>query len=286
VNEKFLPALVQLRLRGASMVADAQFQTIAGPGVPERTLFDGAGTVRLRPCRLFVRNTVDGTCVHVTLPTSWETAPVGRLLAMLARRWDLPAWDVHLETVRSVLANEQLLYAAIVPRETLLLKHGPAPGWRGDPSTRSQLWVWGRRVDGCISLTPERQPGLFAHRVQQVALGAEHALVVTRDGLALTWGRNDSGQLGTGDEKPRPAPAVVRALSATLCEGAFCGAHCSAVVVAGGRYAVLLRYIYMSMSMSRYIGYPEAVPLPPSVTRQNYTADCKLHPREVAFGNV
>jgi hypothetical protein len=37
--------------------------------------------------------------------------------------------------------------------------------------------------------------------VHAVALGAEHALLVTRAGLALSWGSNGSGQLGTGDEE-------------------------------------------------------------------------------------
>ena len=51
---------------------------------------------------------------------------------------------------------------------------------------------------------------LRAHQVRRVAMGEEHALVVTMVGLVLSWGRNDCGQLGTGDERPFAAPRVVR----------------------------------------------------------------------------
>jgi len=78
-------------------------------------------------------------------------------------------------------------------------------------------------------------PHARGRQVQAVALGAEHALLVTRDGLALSWGSNGSGQLGTGDEEPRSLPAVVRLLAATRCVVPSCGARCSGVVDASGR---------------------------------------------------
>jgi hypothetical protein len=39
--------------------------------------------------------------------------------------------------------------------------------------------------------------------------GLDHAVAVTDEGVALSWGRNDRGQLGLGDTNDRNTPAVV-----------------------------------------------------------------------------
>eukprot|EP00962_Isochrysis_galbana_P039432 scaffold14102_cov128-Isochrysis_galbana.AAC.8 len=306
------------------------FDVIAGPGVP-RPRLNGAGCARRRGCVLFVRNDC-GTCVRVALPLSWEAAPVRKLSTLLAQRWALPVEEVHLESPRGPLADGQLLHAAIVPRETLYLKSGPAPAaaTSDEPPKRPQLWVWGRRVDGCVSLLPEPQPGLSVHQerarracasspprrigrrvltrltrlaepapcpvapfplltsadphtphargrqVQAVALGAEHALLVTRDGLALSWGSNGSGQLGTGDEEPRSLPAVVRLLAATRCVVPSCGARCSGVVDASGRLWTWGEHQPANAPSSLHSSW---------INRHGAT-ECGLGVREVAFGQA
>ncbi|MFB5269427.1 OmpL47-type beta-barrel domain-containing protein [Paenibacillus enshidis] len=45
------------------------------------------------------------------------------------------------------------------------------------------------------------------------AVGADHALVLRRDGTVLSWGDNSSGQLGTGSKTSSDVPSVVPGLS-------------------------------------------------------------------------
>jgi len=45
-------------------------------------------------------------------------------------------------------------------------------------------------------------------RVAQVSVGTEHAAVVTEGGRVFSWGANDFGQLGTGDEQTRVLPVL------------------------------------------------------------------------------
>ena len=62
---------------------------------------------------------------------------------------------------------------------------------------------------------PCRQPGLGRHEIHKLALGDEHVLALTAVGLVLAWGRNDSGQLGTGDRADQPSPVRLRHMDFT-----------------------------------------------------------------------
>lgn len=52
---------------------------------------------------------------------------------------------------------------------------------------------------------------------------AVHSVIITTDGKAMTWGRNDKGQLGHGDLVTRPAPTVVKGLEHLKIVTAACG---------------------------------------------------------------
>jgi len=73
-------------------------------------------------------------------------------------------------------------------------------------STNGPLFCWGKNDSGQVGngvagdpvLTPLHVSAL-PDAVDDVALGQEHTCAVLHDGTARCWGRNDSGQCGTGD---------------------------------------------------------------------------------------
>lgn len=76
-------------------------------------------------------------------------------------------------------------------------------------------WGWdsfgqlgdGTRITSDIPVRVKLPRGV---RVVAVSAGEQHCLALTSDGRVLAWGRNDSGQLGTGDTRVRLVPAWVR----------------------------------------------------------------------------
>lgn len=65
----------------------------------------------------------------------------------------------------------------------------------------------------------------WPHRVKAVFSGCSacHTVLLTEEGQAYTWGRNDKGQLGQCDLKRRDIPALVETLKDSLVVGAACG---------------------------------------------------------------
>ena len=192
---------------------------------------------RPKPFIFYVRATADehaSKLRRITLPHSWAQATIGRLVEYLSARFSLPSWDLHIKTARGAVGTHLVVTAALVRRETVDLARGPSPA-SGGARNRRTLWVWGRCVDGTITESPCRQPTLGAHQIVRVAVGDEHVLALTTASLVLSWGRNDCGQLGTGDERALAAPRVVRTLAAAgRCVEVAAGARCSGVIDARG----------------------------------------------------
>jgi alpha-tubulin suppressor-like RCC1 family protein len=75
-----------------------------------------------------------------------------------------------------------------------------------------QLYCWGANPEGVLGVgsseptvsTPARVVGGLS--VFKLDVGAGHVCVITHDSHLYCWGRNASGQLGTGDLQPRTAP--------------------------------------------------------------------------------
>ena len=196
-----------------------------------------ASTERISPDRIAharASTAPHGAHTKVTLPPSWELAPVSRLLELIAARFGVKPRDCHLRSLRGHVRGHLAVSAAIVHKETITLARGPPPitasTAAADNGGRRSLWGWGRCGDGLVHPLPVRQPGIDAHQVHEIALGEEHALVVTREMLSLSWGANDFGQLGSGDERDIGCPSVVRALCAVRSAHPACGARCSAVI--------------------------------------------------------
>ena len=91
-------------------------------------------------------------------------------------------------------------------------KELPKSAAKQTPATAGKnLWgphVWGEKI-----------------RVKEVISSccAVHSVIITTDGKAMTWGRNDKGQLGHGDLVTRPAPTVVKGLEHLNIVSAACG---------------------------------------------------------------
>lgn len=53
-------------------------------------------------------------------------------------------------------------------------------------------------------------PSLNGIKVTQIAAGAEHSALVTENGLVMTWGWGEHGQLGLGSTDDQTSPQVVK----------------------------------------------------------------------------
>lgn len=63
-------------------------------------------------------------------------------------------------------------------------------------NSQGELFCWGEGA----------APHLFATEVADIAVGANHALMLKPDGTLWSWGRNDSGELGIGTSRAQATP--------------------------------------------------------------------------------
>ncbi|KAM3920533.1 RCC1 domain-containing protein 1 [Leptodactylus fuscus] len=74
-------------------------------------------------------------------------------------------------------------------------------------------------------------------QAQKMALGNEHAVLLTSDGKVLTWGAGRHGQLGHGDVEDVSEPRIVEALhGVTMSEVAAGGWHTGSISETGDLY--------------------------------------------------
>lgn len=86
--------------------------------------------------------------------------------------------------------------------------------------------------------TPQLVASLNEKRVIAVSAGQYHSLALCSDGSVYSWGRNDKGQLGLGDQIDRPTPQLVAALSGKMVIEISCGNSFSmAVTTQGGVFS-------------------------------------------------
>lgn len=72
-----------------------------------------------------------------------------------------------------------------------------------------QVVAWGRHTFSDLKgQGPEVMLSLQRKRIITVSCGVQHTQVLSEGGRIFGWGQNDFGQLGTGDENPRPLPAI------------------------------------------------------------------------------
>ncbi|XP_030420926.1 RCC1 and BTB domain-containing protein 2 [Gopherus evgoodei] len=105
-----------------------------------------------------------------------------------------------------------------------------------------EVYVWGYNGNGQLGLgssgnqpTPCRIAALQGIRVQRVACGYAHTLVLTDEGQLYAWGANSYGQLGTGNKSNQSYPAPVTVDKDRVIEIAAChSVHTSAAKTQGG----------------------------------------------------
>lgn len=119
-----------------------------------------------------------------------------------------------------------------------------------DIESLGDIYVWGEIwsdgiVDGIANPTPIKNdvftPKMVESNVvldvQQIACGAQHIAIVTRQGEVFTWGEEAGGRLGHGVEKDFTRPQIVEFLALTNMEFVACGEfHTSAVSTSGDLY--------------------------------------------------
>ncbi|KAH6823522.1 Regulator of chromosome condensation family protein [Perilla frutescens var. hirtella] len=119
-----------------------------------------------------------------------------------------------------------------------------------DIESLGDIYVWGEIwsdgiVDGTVNpvpikndvLTPKMVESNVVLDVQQIACGAQHIAIVTRQGEVFTWGEDAGGRLGHGVEKDFSRPRLVEFLALTNMEFVACGEfHTSALSASGDLY--------------------------------------------------
>ncbi|NWR17435.1 RCBT2 protein, partial [Emberiza fucata] len=106
-----------------------------------------------------------------------------------------------------------------------------------------EVYVWGYNGNGQLGLgssgnqpTPCRIAALQGIRVQRVACGYAHTLVLTDEGQIYAWGANSYGQLGTGNKSNQSYPTTVIVDKDRVVEIAAChSAHTSAAKTQSGQ---------------------------------------------------
>ncbi|PSN33959.1 Protein RCC2 [Blattella germanica] len=84
--------------------------------------------------------------------------------------------------------------------------------------------------------SPHRFSPLNGVRVRLVASGSNsvHSIIVTEDGQAMSFGRNEKGQLGVGDTKRRDVPTLIEAIKDHNIVSAACGKNHTLLLTDGG----------------------------------------------------
>ncbi|KAL1116682.1 hypothetical protein AAG570_005154 [Ranatra chinensis] len=83
-----------------------------------------------------------------------------------------------------------------------------------------------RQPSGRIGIN--EQPSVV---ITAIACGASHSAAITSNGQVYSWGRNDRGQLGTGDREHRWRPSLVAELNDRVALGVACGSLHTAVIL-------------------------------------------------------
>ncbi|KAK8557332.1 hypothetical protein V6N13_013606 [Hibiscus sabdariffa] len=115
-----------------------------------------------------------------------------------------------------------------------------------DIESLGDLYVWGAVwsdvSDGCASsvpakvdvLTPKPLESNVVLDVLQIAGGARHVTLLTKQGEVFTWGEESGGRLGHGVEKDFSHPRLVEFLALTNVESVASGEYHTCVVSASG----------------------------------------------------
>ena len=94
---------------------------------------------------------------------------------------------------------------------------------------------WGQNVVGKefifeLSTPGILTPGLKGAMESELPRNAQGRSVTADDGMVVSWGRGEDGQLGHGDANERPLPQTIHSLKEAQIDSIYCGAEYSAAV--------------------------------------------------------
>lgn len=129
--------------------------------------------------------------------------------------------SVHLRSETGIaMPDEDAISGYIGYGGLIYVVDGSSPGKLPEPVVMfwgANSWSEPKGESPSAVLTLQRK------RVCQVAVGAEHAMAVTEGGRVFCWGKNDFGQLGTGDEENRALPVYTELPYETFVAQVACG---------------------------------------------------------------
>jgi alpha-tubulin suppressor-like RCC1 family protein len=157
----------------------------------------------------------------------------------------------QLGGVQSQQKNNEVIRPSLLGNVGSLLLQQLAMGSRHTLalSSKGVVYSWGSNLFGQLGVDDYKEgihkqgrfdiqhlKSLKGEMILCVAAGGEHSAAIAKTGKLFLWGRNDNGQLGTGDLKLRTAPFIIEGLQNVL--HVACGsAHTVAVSQSGVLYA-------------------------------------------------
>jgi len=135
----------------------------------------------------------------------------------------LSVHSVHLRSETGIaIPDEDSISGYIGYGGLIYVVDGSSPG----KLPEHQVWFWGANSwSDPKGEEPSNVLTLTRKRICQISVGKEHAMALGEGGRLFTWGKNDFGQLGTGDEENRALPVYTELPYETYIAQVACGGN-------------------------------------------------------------
>mmetsp|Transcript_131565 Transcript_131565/g.421047 ORF Transcript_131565/g.421047 Transcript_131565/m.421047 type:complete len:554 (+) Transcript_131565:115-1776(+) len=139
------------------------------------------------------------------------------------QRQMLSPHSVHLRSETGIaIPDDDAISAYIGYGGMLYVVDGSAPGKLPEYG----VYFWGANSwSDPKGESPSPVLTLSRKRICQISVGKEHCMALTEGGRLFTWGKNDFGQLGTGDEENRALPVLTELPYETYIGQVACGGN-------------------------------------------------------------
>ncbi|EER02184.1 regulator of chromosome condensation, putative [Perkinsus marinus ATCC 50983] len=187
-------------------------------------------------------------CIKIRLPRhgGYEEGPSINLKKLFVENYNrlrqfISVYTVHLRSEVGVYIPDSAAITGYISYGGLVQIVDGSPA---AVTADSRVFAWGRMpwTGAQTSQGLEDVLSLARKRIRSVAIGAGHALALTEGGKVMSWGLNDSGQLGTGDERSRIIPETVKLPSDVYIDKIACGPDYSVAVTKAGQLWTWGRY--------------------------------------------
>eukprot|EP00397_Hematodinium_sp_SG-2012_P016679 GEMP01017026.1.p1 GENE.GEMP01017026.1~~GEMP01017026.1.p1 ORF type:complete len:553 (+),score=121.03 GEMP01017026.1:72-1730(+) len=133
----------------------------------------------------------------------------------------LSVYSIHLRSELGIaIPDEDAISGYVGYGGQIFVADGSAPGKQPE----DQVYAWGKLpFSGPDGDMASSMLSLERKRITQIAVGTEHAVAVSSGGRVFSWGLNDYGQLGTGDEMQRMLPSLTEVPYEVFIESVSCG---------------------------------------------------------------